>query len=112
MRALRRAASSQYQCVAVVVCRPVLSAAEISPTCAAASATMRLTSVLLPAPLGPSTSVALSSSRGASRADDAAAAFFNATPTTSTPGVGYGARRPSAAAKLGRSPLLRTTRAG
>ena len=67
IRALCRAGSIQYQWVAVVVCRPVLSAWEISPTWALASATSRLTSVLLPAPLGPRTSVARSASSGASR---------------------------------------------
>ena len=52
------ALSSQYQRVCVVVWRPEFSAVEISPTCAAASGTSRLTSVLLPVPEGPSTSVA------------------------------------------------------
>ena len=66
--AVVRAASSQYHCVVVVVCRPELSACEISPICAPASATSRLISVLLPAPLGPSTSVAWPASSGASAA--------------------------------------------
>ena len=77
--------SIQYQCVAVVVCRPVLSAWEISPTCALASATSRLTSVLLPAPLGPRTSVARPASSGASRSRAGPGSFFKATPITSMP---------------------------
>src|SRR6185436_16808631 len=46
-----RLASTQCHSVAVVVWRPVFSAFEISAVCARASAAMRLTSVLLPAPL-------------------------------------------------------------
>ena len=90
-----RAPSSQYHCVAVVVCRPVLSACEISPICALASATIRLTSVLLPAPLGPSTSVARSASSGARRARASSGSFFNAIASTSTPNARYGASRSS-----------------
>ncbi len=52
-----RAASIQYSVVVVVVCRPELSACEISPVCALACGTSRFTRVLLPEPEGPSTSL-------------------------------------------------------
>jgi len=83
MSALRRESSSQYQVVVVVVCLPDFSALEISPTCASACGTSRLTSVLLPMPLGPSTSVVLPSTSGASVARPAAGSAFSASSTTS-----------------------------
>ena len=65
--------------------RPAFKACEISPTCAPASATSRLISVLLPVPLGPSTSVARPSSNGASRARLSSGRAFSATSITSMP---------------------------
>ena len=85
IRAPLRASSSQYQRVLVVVWRPVFSACEISPTCAAACGTTRLISVLLPMPLGPSTSVVRPASSGASVASDAAGSRFSASSTTGVP---------------------------
>jgi adenosylcobinamide-phosphate synthase len=83
--ALVRSASIQCHSVVVVVWRPVFSAFEISAVCARASGAIRLTSVLLPAPLGPRTSVARPARSGARRACASARSGFNATSTTRYP---------------------------
>ena len=77
----------------------VLRAWEISPTWALASATSRLTRVLLPAPLGPSTSVARPASSGAScsRAGPAApSSRRRRAPRCRSPGRARAAPRPPA----------------
>ena len=83
--AVWRASSSQYQVVVVVVWRPAFSASEISPTWALALGTMRLISVLLPAPLGPSTRVARPARRGAISASAASPSVLSAISITSVP---------------------------
>ena len=87
------APSSQYHDVVVVVWRPAFSAREMSPTCAAASGTIMLISVLLPTPLAPNSKVTCPASSGASSVRAAAASCLNEASSTGTPMRRYGRSR-------------------